>query len=458
MDESKVEGKKPQDGGAMSLKVEKSVLAATQKPESSSSGTASRQLASAISSQSRMPYTPQFSAATEMILKRIRGEPTTFNNAVSPASAAGVSQSTYEDAKRRLVMSMNTTLTLPMPATSASPAPAPTPGLYSHSMATSRPPSGSASKPAPPAKGASKRTKAQKGGKRKKVKGEEDSSSSLSELSEIEGDGAFPDPAAPTMTKSGRQVQKPTQFTPAQAAAANKKKHYGKRTPEQALCKVCTRGLSPANNQIVFCDGCNVCWHQLCHDPYIDDEFVSDESRSWFCRGCSAKREKQLAKKKSVDGFKGVSWANKSAEQKRNYLSSLTPGQLVNVTMYALELHPDLPIFPANENGAKRGLAAALAGPGPYLPLARAETSSNRGGPTLFGAAQNNSQSNSEQARREGSEDSIPPSWPKVGHGVLKGLQQKEEDLQDKDDFEAFSEAVYDVTGRKIKENGKMIG
>ncbi|KAK8070018.1 hypothetical protein PG994_006634 [Apiospora phragmitis] len=437
MEENKVEEERPQGGGAMSVKVGESILAATQKPESSASGSASRQLMSALSSQPRMPYTPQFSAATEMILKRIKGgEPTSFNNAVSPASAAGVSQSTYEDAKNRLAMSMKTTLTLPMPS-SSSPAPAPTPSLYSHSTATSRPPSGSTSKPAPPAKGSNKRGKAQKGGKRKKIKGEEDSSSSLSELSDVEGDGgAFPDPAAPTMTKSGRQVQKPTQFTPAQAATASKKKHYGKRTPEQALCKVCTRGLSPATNQIVFCDGCNVCWHQLCHDPYIDDEFVSDESRSWFCRGCIAKREKQLAKKKSVDGFKGVSWATKSAEQKRNYLSSLSPAQLVNVAMYALELHPDLPIFPANENGAKRELAAALVGPGTYLPLnARAEASSSEvGGPVSFGPAQNNSQR------------------------VLKGLQPKEEDLQDKDDFEAFSEAVYDATGKKIGENGKVIG
>ncbi|KAK8044384.1 hypothetical protein PG993_004408 [Apiospora rasikravindrae] len=415
--------------------------------------------------QPRMPYTPQFSAATEMILKRIRGEPSNFNNAVSPASAAGVSQSTYEDAKRRLVMSMNTTLTLPMPSSSASPAPAPTPSLYSHSTSTSRMPSGSTSKPAaPPAKGANKRTKPQKGGKRKKVKGQDDDSSSLSELSDMEADGALPDPAAPTMTKSGRQVQKPTQFTPAQAAAASKKKHYGKRTPEQALCKVCTRGLSPANNQIVFCDGCNVCWHQLCHDPYIDDEFVSDESRSWFCRGCSAKKEKQLAKKKSVDGFKGVSWANKDATQvslallptqlwkeadlmnavqKRHYLSGLPPSQLVNVVMYALELHPDLPIFPASENGNKR-----LVRPSP----------NGAGGPVAFGVAQNNNQINLEQARREGSEDSIPPSWPKVGHGVLKGLHFTEELLQDKDDFEAFSESVYDATGKKIKENGKVIG
>ncbi|KAK7943338.1 uncharacterized protein PG986_012451 [Apiospora aurea] len=448
MEENKVEGKKPQVGGAMSLKLEDFNLAGTAKAESSASGSAPRELMSASNSQPRMPYTPQFSAATEMILKRIRGEPTSFNNAVSPASAAGVSQSTYEDAKRRLVMSMNTTLTLPMPSSSASPAPTPTPNLYSHNTATSRPPSGNTSKPAPTPKGANKRGKAQKGGKRKKMKGEkgeEDDSSSLSELSDMESDGAPPDPAVLTMTKSGRQVQKPIQFTPAQAAAASKKKHYGKRTPEQALCKVCTRGLSPASNQIVFCDGCNVCWHQLCHDPYIDDEFVSDESRSWFCRGCSAKKEKQLAKKKSVNGFKGVSWANKSAEQKRNHLSNLQPAQLVNMVMYALELHPDLPIFPAVQ-GVKRGMA----GPAPLLP-------NGGGGPVAFGAAQNNNQINSEQTRREGSDDSLPPSWPKVGQGVLKGIRQVEKDMQDENDFEAFSEAVYDTTGKMIKENGKAL-
>jgi hypothetical protein len=120
---------------------------------------------------------------------------------------------------------------------------------------------------------------------------------------------------AATKTKSGRQVQKPTQFNPADAAGSQKRKHYGKRTAEQALCKVCTRGLSPNTNQIVFCDGCNLCWHQLCHDPYIDDDFVSDENRSWFCGRCVAKREKALAKKKTLEDYKGVSWASKSAEQ-----------------------------------------------------------------------------------------------------------------------------------------------
>lgn len=117
------------------------------------------------------------------------------------------------------------------------------------------------------------------------------------------------------MTKSGRQVQKPTQFNPTDTASAQKRKHYGKRTVEQALCKVCTRGLSPNMNQIVFCDGCNFCWHQMCHEPYIDDDFVSNETRSWFCGRCLAKREKALARKKTLSEHKGVSWAAKGADQ-----------------------------------------------------------------------------------------------------------------------------------------------
>lgn len=55
---------------------------------------------------------------------------------------------------------------------------------------------------------------------------------------------------------------------------------------------------------------------------------------------------------------------------------------------------------------------------------------------------------------RESSVDSIPPSWPKVGQGCLAGLDIKEDDLQDKNDFEAFSVTTYDPKGKKAVENG----
>jgi hypothetical protein len=287
-------------------------------------------LDSAATSQPRPHYTPQFSATTEMILKRIRGEPNNLSSAISSASAAGsINKTSYEDAKRRLVMSMNTSISLPMPAPAQVLPPRAVPSLVLPKIEVKETPARPSSKPGPKPRGrppkAAKIEKPERvekkgklpssGTKRKRVGKEEDRGSSpLSDPPETEEEEEYHD-VTPTMTKSGRQILKPNQFNPATAAGGGKRKHYGKRTAEQALCKVCTRGLSPINNQIVFCDGCNLCWHQMCHDPYIDDDFVSDESRSWFCRGCSAKREKHLAKKKSVTGHRGVSWPSKTVDQ-----------------------------------------------------------------------------------------------------------------------------------------------
>lgn len=299
-----------QDGPA-AVKVEPAAPAASPAP-------------SAASSQARPHYTPQFSATTEMILKRIRGEPGNLSSAISSASAAGaIDRTSYEDAKRRLVMSMNTSISLPIPA-SAPPPPRPSHAsalklpMKDSRQSLAMPAPTSAATPAPKRGGHSiklaQKGKAPRGAKRKRGRDDDDASSVLSDPPDSDEDDEYQD-AIPTMTKSGRQVLKPAQYNPASESAGGKRKHYGKRTAEQALCKVCTRGLSPLNNQVVFCDGCNLCWHQMCHEPYIDDEFVSDESRSWFCRSCTAKREKHLAKKKTMDGFKGVSWASKTADQ-----------------------------------------------------------------------------------------------------------------------------------------------
>lgn len=284
---------------------------------------------SSTSSQTR--YQPQFSASTQMILQKIRGETSNYNKAISSASASGAfQQAAYEDTKRRLAQSMNmsSSLTMPLPppiASGSGSSRAPV-RFMGDSLNTKLSGTSETPKTAPlrgTAKVAAKRGgRAAKGTKRRKTGDDEAVSAGGSDASEDEGDGLSQE-AVHTMTKSGRQVSKPTQFNPAAVSSASKRKHYGKRTPEQALCKVCTRGLSPPKNQIVFCDGCNFCWHQLCHDPFIDDEFVSDEARSWFCRACTAKREKHLAKKKSVSDFKGASWANKTVEQVRSHQQPL---------------------------------------------------------------------------------------------------------------------------------------
>lgn len=282
---------------------------------------------SATSSTGQRPYVPQFSAATQMILSRISSKPGSLSAALSSASsmARGIEKSAFDDAKRRLVMNMNTSLTMPMPMSMPMPTPTPRrPASMSDSFQlwTSAPvPMPGATKPVlvkpatPKSLPLKQKGKTARGTKRKRGKDNDNSSSSLSELSDSDMDATTKGQTPATMTKSGRQVQKPTQFNPVDTAGSQKRKYYGKRTAEQALCKVCTRGLSPDMNRIVFCDGCNFCWHQMCHDPYIHDEIVGDETRSWFCNRCMAKREKALAKKKTMEEYKGVSWATKTAAQ-----------------------------------------------------------------------------------------------------------------------------------------------
>ncbi|KAI2629461.1 CoA-transferase family III [Xylaria nigripes] len=427
------------------------------------------------SSTGRRPYVPQFSAATQMILSRINSKPGSLSAALSSAStvARSIEQSTFEDAKRRLVMTMNTSLTMPMPTTTQNNKPSSSTRL--HTVGDSfhlrpPPPVSATARPAviklAPSKSFSSKSKGKsaRGAKRKRGKDYEDASSSMSDLSDSDFDGLAKAQMPATMTKSGRQIQKPTQFNPADASGSHKRKNYGKRTAEHALCKVCTRGLSPNMNRIVFCDGCNYCWHQMCHDPYIDDDFVSDENRSWFCSRCVSKREKALAKKKTLEEYKGVSWASKSGEQRRDYLTNLPHAQLVNIIMYSTELHPELPIFPAQETGqaSKRSAQGIYGGSTMAGLLPRTDTKTR--GPANFAVstdsisdAKKGSDDAHDQARRESSVDSLPPAWPKVGQGTLAGIELDEDDLQDVNDYEAFSVTTYDNKGRKIMENGMPV-
>lgn len=444
----------------------------------------------ATAAQQRMPYTPQFSATTEMILKRIRtGDPGGINAALSSASnASAFNKSMYEDAKRRLVMSMNTSMTIPFPETTPPP---PVAAALLHAPSSGptsvdspgRPPVAAVAKPRGGAQSvqkipAKRGRPAARGSKRKRGKDEETSSNDPSESG---GDDTCQESVVLTMTKSGRQVLKPNQYNPAKEAAQAKKKHWGKRTPEQMLCKLCMRGLSPANNQIVFCDGCNSCWHQRCHEPLIDDEFVSNESRSWFCMNCVAKKEKQTPKRrqaeKPAESPKEVNWALKTKEQKRAYISSLSHGKLVNIIMQSLELHLNLPVFPTTEpaKSTKRGSNAAPAVQNPestlYFPMSSASnqfdftgasSSRNSNPPGVqddgkMGSGSRDATIDREQAAREGSEDSVPPSWPKPGQGVLAGLQMNERSFEDKNDYEAFSVATYNAKGEKVVENGAPV-
>lgn len=109
-------------------------------------------------------------------------------------------------------------------------------------------------------------------------------------------------------TKSGRNVQRPTNFVPSAngspvtatngtatmasngSARVYKKKRVWRRNAENAVCKSCLRGTSPASNMIVFCDGCNTPYHRWCHHPPIDQKVIDESDKEWYCRGCSRER------------------------------------------------------------------------------------------------------------------------------------------------------------------------
>ncbi|KAK3398366.1 hypothetical protein B0T20DRAFT_375803 [Sordaria brevicollis] len=303
--------------------------------------------------------------------------------------------------------------------------------------------------------------------------------SSLSDVSEREEVVTTPSGAAGaasallTMTKSGRQVLKPTTYNPAAVDAANKKHRntnslpshggqYGsnKRTADQALCKKCTRMHSPASNPMVFCDGCNEGWHQRCHDPFIASEVIRDQTRSWICSICVAKREKHLSKKQQKlaaaaeqqqqqqQQMTRTGWADKPPQQRRAYLSTLPPQELVGLIMAALEVHPDLPIFP-----------------GPPAPSKNINNGKGqRSGPngkSLKDIVLSREPSQEENGEDEEEYDPLAALWPKPGSGLYSLLPLNDADddeyLVDSNDFEAFSSIVYDDRGRKVLENGLRV-
>jgi hypothetical protein len=157
-----------------------------------------------------------------------------------------------------------------------------------------------------PTRGTTRGNRGGRGGKRKRADDEDDG-----------GDTSDSETYAPTTTKSGRNVQKPTTFVPPPQPSpppmpSYKKKRTYRRNPESAVCKICLRGVSPASNMIVFCDGCNVPYHRYCHQPPIDQSVIDEVDKEWYCKQCERERI-QPVPESHVVGF--VSVENASAEE-----------------------------------------------------------------------------------------------------------------------------------------------
>ncbi|KAK5954100.1 hypothetical protein OHC33_004672 [Knufia fluminis] len=205
-------------------------------------------------------------------------------------------------------------------------------------------------------------------------------------------------PAAATHTRSGRQSQKPAPLiTPATSVASPSTKRPAvtqsvsspsiKKHPkikpkvyrgrEQfALCEHCLRQHGPPGNVIVFCDACNKCWHQRCHDPRIPKEVVEDTKAEWFCADCDKilhpKRKNKAVPKPTARaaqpvvsstptptpntipvatkvvpryGLPLVPGMSLTLVQRKEYLNSLAKERLIEIVLQAANLAPNMPIF-----------------------------------------------------------------------------------------------------------------
>ncbi|KAG5518861.1 hypothetical protein PMAC_002392 [Pneumocystis sp. 'macacae'] len=144
-----------------------------------------------------------------------------------------------------------------------------------------------------------------------------------------------------TKTKSGRKIHRPTQFNPA-TKTPSKRRGPGRRSAQDShFCIICQRGHSPSSNRIVFCDGCNFPYHQLCHMPIIDDLVINLSDSEWLCYTCNKKRTKRAL-------LTGATGANLTEEEKKTYLASLPLSHLVELLFFCEKMCPNIPFYAPN--------------------------------------------------------------------------------------------------------------
>jgi hypothetical protein len=111
---------------------------------------------------------------------------------------------------------------------------------------------------------------------------------------------------------------------------------------------------------IVFCDACNKCWHQRCHEPQVSESIIKDTKADWYCSDCeriingSKKGGKKSTTKSKpslslsmapVQNVPLVGASSLTREQREAQLSMLSKDKLIEMLMRATDLAPALPLF-----------------------------------------------------------------------------------------------------------------
>lgn len=186
-------------------------------------------------------------------------------------------------------------------------------------------------------------------------------------------------------TRSGRKIQKPAadqiQVAESMSPAAKRPKLESRNTAptispamkshpkikrrlyrgreQLALCEHCQRGHGPTGNNIVFCDACNRCWHQRCHEPQVPKSVIADTKAEWYCSSCEKILHSKKGKKAKLAAsssaaidtpdpqFIGplVGGAALTEAHKTAFLQSRTKEQLISLILTGSDLAPALPMF-----------------------------------------------------------------------------------------------------------------
>ncbi len=330
-------------------------------------------------------------------------------------------------------------------------------------------------------------------------------------------------------------------------------------------CQVCRQPVRSVFNPLVPCRLCRRRWHRLCHVPVIADyvaaaaaaeepaaapaerngggkkrsERSADRTRSddqaarWTCPACTAAaaQDERTTKRRKIEASLSetlplsprerpatadappVSWADRPLAERQAYIAGLPQRALAQLLMRAVELHPDLPIFPGDGGkGAGGGARAATTGrtekaaktvdarpyrngiinsirksaprpeastPAPATaatpsipPKRRTVVIIKRRPPgTTAQAADVPSFAATPIDADEEDPTGLMALWPRPGQGLYARLggdgggedeeggaiTSKTTALADKHDHAAFSTVLYDAAGRKVSENGMPV-
>ncbi|OAP63426.1 hypothetical protein AYL99_02653 [Fonsecaea erecta] len=297
-------------------------------------------------------------------------------------------------------------------------------------------------------------------------------------------------------TRSGRQIQKPVSLsegTPVHASPSRKpsrnnstantmsnspasikthpkiKRRVYRGREQFALCEHCLRGHGPPGNVIVFCDACNKCWHQRCHEPQISSQTVSDSKAEWFCSECDRilhgkKKDKKANGKAGAQlavvappvveqkpTFTGPRVGGRflRPEQKEAYLKTLSRDDLVSLVLQASDLAPDLPLF-----------QRAAPPPPPPVVMPQAQFTSTYVTPVTKVPSFGDNDAGDDNELDEGYDgyfDEHAALYPKPGNGVQ--LPPESEDLHvllEGKESKTFSHWVQGMPGKLFSGSGNV--